>query len=389
MGALCKEVCVVGIGQTPFVRGSADARLPLKVELQAAEAAIKDAGLRNSDIDGILPFYGLSIAEEFAVNLGIRDLSYQATSHVGGAGPGASLANAANAVRSGLARYCLITGGWYGFSGRRVRQIVVQDPKSMSGGMNARDYYFPHGLTAPVQWFSMIARLHMMEFGTRQEHLGAVAIAQRKHAALNPNALLRDKPLDMDTYLSAPVISDPYRLHDCSLEADGGCAFIVTSKERARDLACKPVDLLGIAQGQPFPADDIVTRKDVFHLGVADAAPRAFGMAGIGPKDVDFAEIYDPFSFQVIQQIEEMGFCKRGEGGDFVSNGRIELGGELPVNTHGGLLSEAHILGMNHYVEAVRQLRGEAGARQVKNAKVGLVTGFGDFGDGCMTILGA
>ena len=389
MSALCDEVCIVGIGQTPFVRGSADASLPLKLELQAAEAAIADAGLRNRDIDGILPFYGLSIAEEFAVNLGIRDLSYQATSHVGGAGPGASLANAANAVSSGLARYCLITGGWYGFSGKRVRQIVVQDPKSMSGGLNARDYYFPHGLTAPVQWFSMIARLHMMEFGTRQEHLGAVAIAQRKHAALNPNALLKDKPLDMDSYLSAPVISDPYRLYDCSLEADGACAFIVTSRERARDLAGKPVNLLGIAQGQPFPADDIVTRDDVFHLGVTDAAPRAFAMAGIRPGDVDFAEIYDPFSFQVIQQLEEMGFCKRGEGGDFVSGGRIEPGGELPVNTHGGLLSEAHILGMNHYVEAVRQLRGEAGPRQVKNAEVGVVTGFGDFGDGCVAILGA
>ena len=389
MSALCNEVCIVGIGQTPFVRGSADASLPLRLELQAAEAAIADAGLRNRDIDGILPFYGLSIAEEFAVNLGIRDLSYQATSRVGGAGPGASLANAANAVSTGLAKYCLITGGWYGFSGKRVRQIVVQDPKSMSGGLNARDYYFPHGLTAPVQWFSMIARLHMMEFGTRQEHLGAVAIAQRKHAALNPNALLKDKPLDMDGYLSAPVISDPYRLYDCSLEADGACAFVVTSRERARDLAGKPVNLLGIAQGQPFPADDIVTRDDVFHLGVTDAAPRAFAMAGIGPGDVDFAQIYDPFSFQVIQQLEEMGFCKRGEGGDFVSGGRIELGGELPVNTHGGLLSEAHMLGMNHYLEAVRQLRGEAGARQVRNAKVGVVTGFGDFGDGCMAILGA
>ncbi|MBP8926493.1 MAG: thiolase family protein [Pseudomonadales bacterium] len=389
MSALCNEACIVGIGQTPFVRGSVDASLPLKLELQAAEAAIADAGLRNRDIDGILPFYGLSIAEEFAVNLGIRDLSYQATSHVGGAGPGASLANAANAVKSGLAKYCLITGGWYGFSGKRVRQIVVQDPKAMSGGLNARDYYFPHGLTAPVQWFSMIARLHMMEFGTRQEHLGAVAIAQRKHAALNPAALLRDKPLDMDGYLSAPVISDPYRLYDCSLEADGACAFVVTSRERARDLAGKPVNLLGIAQGQPFPADDIVTRDDVFHLGVTDAAPRAFAMAGIGPGDVDFAEIYDPFSFQVIQQLEEMGFCKRGEGGDFVSGGRIELGGELPVNTHGGLLSEAHMLGMNHYLEAVRQLRGEAGARQVGNAKIGVVTGFGDFGDGCMAILGA
>jgi acetyl-CoA acetyltransferase len=144
---------------------------------------------------------------------------------------------------------------------------------------------------------------------------------------------------------------------------------------------------MGIAQGQPFPADDIATREDPFHLGITDAAPKACAMAGIQIGDVDFAQIYDPFSFQVIQQIEEMGFCKRGEGGSFVEGGRIELGGELPVNTHGGLLSEAHILGMNHFIEAVVQLRGEAGERQVENAEIGLVTGFGDFGDGSIAIL--
>lgn len=389
MSALHKQACIVGIGQTPFLRGSeGDVSSPLPLELRACEAAIQDAGLKNRDIDGILPFYGLSIAEDLAVNLGVRDLAYQATSHVGGAGPGASLANAAMAVVAGMANYVIIPGGWFGFSGRRVREIVSQDVNAMSGGKTARDFYFPFGLTAPVQWFSFIARLHMMEFGTKPEHLGAVAVAQRKHAALNPNALLGKKPLDMATYLASPIISDPYRMFDCSLEADGGCAFIVTTVERARDLKQKPVHLLGVAQGQPFPADDIVTRKDPFHLGVTDAARRAFGMAGITHKDVDFAEIYDPFTFQVIQQIEEIGFCQRGEGGEFVSHGNIELGGRLPVNTHGGLLSEAHILGMNHYIEAVQQLRGNAGARQVKNAKIGIVTGFGDFGDGAIAVLG-
>jgi len=228
----------------------------------------------------------------------------------------------------------------------------------------------------------------MNEFGTRPEHLGAVAIAQRKHAQLNPNALMNGKPLSMDDYLASPMISDPYRLFDCSLEADGGAAFVVTSLERARDLRQKPVKLLGVTQGQPYPADDIVTRGDVFHLGLTSAAPRAFEMAGITPQDVDFAEIYDPFTFQVIQQLEEMGFCQRGQGGAFVEGGRIELGGELPVNTHGGLLSEAHVLGMNHFTEAVRQLRGDAGERQVEHAEVGIVTGFGDFGDGAIAVLG-
>jgi acetyl-CoA acetyltransferase len=387
--SLKDKTCIIGIGQTPYTRGKEKEvdGTNLTIQLKACEAAIADAGLANKQVDGILPFASLNIAEDFAVHLGIQDLRYQATLHVGGAAPGSSIATAAMAVNAGMCTYALIPGGWYGYSGRRVREVVTADPTVMSGGVPARDFYFPYGLTAPVQWFSFMARLHMNEFGTKPEHLGAVAVASRKHAQLNPAALMRGKPMTMQDYLASPMISDPFRLLDCSLEADGACAFVVTTVERARDLKGKPVYITGFAQGQPFPADDIVTREHMFNLGHTSAAPRAFAMAGITPKDVDFAEIYDPFTFQVIQQLEEMGFCKRGEGGPFVEGGRIELGGQLPVNTHGGLLSEAHVLGMNHFVEAVKQLRGDAGERQVKNAKVGLVTGFGDFGDGSILIL--
>jgi acetyl-CoA acetyltransferase len=387
MFSIKDQACIVGIGHTPYSRGSDEEPNNLTIQLRAAEIAIEDAGLQSSQIDGVVPYVSLGIAEEFAVHLGIRDLRYQATSHVGGACPGASLTNAAMAVCSGQADYVLMPGGWYGYSGRKVRELVVADVTLMSGGLTARDYYFPYGLTVPVQWFSLMARLHMEEFGTSSEQFGAVAVACRKHAQKNPNALMRDRPMTMEDYLKSPLIADPFRLFDCSLEADGAAAFVVTTAERARDLPSKPVYLMGIAQGQPFPADDIATREDVFHLGITDAAPKAYAAAGITPADVDFAQIYDPFSFQVIQQIEEMGFCKRGEGGAFVEGGRIELGGELPVNTHGGLLSEAHILGMNHFIEAVVQLRGEAGERQVENAEIGVVTGFGDFGDGSIAIL--
>jgi acetyl-CoA acetyltransferase len=387
MAALKDQACIVGIGHTAYARGSGKTPDNFTIQLRAAEAAIADAGLESSQIDAVVPYVSLGIAEEFAVNLGVRDLRYQATSHVGGACPGASLTNAVMAVCCGQADYVLMPGGWYGYSGRKVRELVVSDVTLMSGGVTARDYYFPYGLTVPVQWFSMMARLHMEEFGTRPEHFGAVAVACRKHAQLNPNAIMRGRPMDMADYLQSPMIADPFRLFDCSLEADGAAAFVVTTAERARDLRREPVYVMALAQGQPFPADDIATREDVFHLGLTDASPKAFAAAGITPRDVDFAQIYDPFTFQVIQQIEEMGFCGRGEGGNFVEGGRIELGGELPVNTSGGLLSEAHILGMNHFIEAVVQLRGDAGERQVRDAEIGVVTGFGDFGDGSIAIL--
>ncbi len=381
------QACIVGIGETKYSRGTGSGLSLLGLQLQAAVRAVEDAGLRNQQIDGLMPFPGLGTAEEFAANLGIENLRYAATINIGGAAPVASLQSATMAVSCGAADYVLIMGGWNAYSGSRTRQAVNADTSALPGRGIARDYYLPFGLTAPPQWYALMARRHMHEFGTRQEQLGAIAVAMRKHAQLNPNAVMCGRPLTLEDYFKSPVIADPYRLFDCCLETDGAAAVVVTTVERARALKHSPVHIMGVAAAQPYPADEITNRKDIFTTGLSVAAPHAFAMAGIRPSDIDFAEIYDCFTFEVLQQIEECGLCKRGEGGAFVEGGRIELGGALPVNTHGGLLSEAHVLGLNHIVEAVRQLRGDADARQVKDAEIGLVTGWGDFGDGSIAIL--
>ena len=387
MPSLKDQACIVGVGETAYTRGEGSGMSALALQLQASERAIQDAGLTNKQIDGVMPFPNLGSAEEFAVNLGVEELRYAVTVHMGGAAPVASLQGAAMAVVSGIADYVLIPAGWNAYSGRRAQETVATDESAMPGGAISRDYYLPHGLTAPAQWYSLIARRHMHEFGTKAEQLGAIAVTMRKHAQLNQQAVMRERPLTLEDYLASPMVAGPYRLFDCCLETDGAAAIVVTTVDRARDLKEQPVYIMGVAEGHPYPADDITNREDIFHTGLTDAAPKAFAMAGVAPKDVDFAQIYDCFTFEVLQQLEEAGFCNRGEGGAFVQNGRIELGGELPVNTHGGLLSEAHVLGMNHIVEAVRQLRGKARRHQVDGAGIGVVTGWGDFGDGSIAVL--
>jgi acetyl-CoA acetyltransferase len=384
---LKEKACIVGIGETDYCRKPGSGKSQLGLQLQAALAAIHEAGLRPAEIDGVMPFPNLGRAEEIAANLGCENLRFAATIHMGGAAPVASLEAAAAAVTSGMADHVLLPAGWNGYSGARARETVASDTASIPGGAIARDYYMPFGFTAPPQWYSVMARRHMHEFGTRSEQLGAIAVTMRRHAQLNPRAVMHGKPMTLDDYMASPMLADPYRFFDCCLETDGAAAVVVTSAERARDLPGKPVSIMSGACGQPYPADEITNRKDIFRTGLTIAAPEAFAKAGIAPGDVDFAMIYDCFTFEVLQQLEEVGFCKRGEGGGFVENGRIELGGELPVNTHGGLLSEAHVLGMSHIVEAVRQLRGEATGRQVEGAEIGVVTGWGDFGDGSIAIL--
>jgi acetyl-CoA acetyltransferase len=387
MHPLKDKICVVGAGESQYSRGTNKDELTLCLE--ASVQAIQEAGLKFQDIDSvIIPGLGSATAGDYAANLGIRDLRYTVSLHeMGGAMAVASMEAAALALAMGVANYCLVPLGFRAYSGRRAREMSAEESTGIPAASAIRDFYLPFGMIAPPQFYSWMCLRHMQEFGTTHDQLGSVAVAMRKHAHLHANAVMKGRPMTLEDYHNSRWVSYPYHLLDCCLETDGAAAVVLTTAERARDLQQRPVHIMGIASGHPYPAQELPNREDILTIGTTFAAPKAFQMAEVTHKDMDFAQIYDCFTFQVVQQIEEAGFCQRGEGGSFVQGGRIELGGELPVNTHGGLLSQAHVAGMNHVVEGVRQLRHQCGERQVEDAEIGVVTGWGGHGHGAVAIL--
>lgn len=381
------KAAIVGIGESRI--GRVPDRSALQLMADAAEKAADDAGLDFDRIDGLIT--GQVRVEAWpnpaavvARALGVRP-RYLATLNLAGATGAGMIHQAAMAVLSGQATYCLCVVGQNLLSALSRGGAVHA---SAEGGSAHPQYEAPFGPLVP-SLYALVADRHMHEFGTTEEQMAEVAVTIRQHAGLNDNAHKRD-PITREDVLASRPISSPLKMLDCSLISDGAGAAIVTTAERAADLRKRPVCLLG--QGYGLRNSYIGEVKDIVTSGAVESGRDAFAIAGLTPGDIDVAELYDCFTITVIVELEDLGFCKKGEGGPFVAEGRIGLGCDLPVTTHGGLLSGGHFgpgSGFLHVLEGARQVRGEAGGRQVKGARTVLVHGNGGvIATHCTLILG-
>ncbi len=382
------DAVIAGVGETEYVRGTPKSLERLYIE--AALAACADADIDPTTIDGIIVPGSRGKVEDLINGLGAVDVRFAGRSEVGGAAPVAAIGLALAAIRSGQADRVVISAARLGYSVSRVGTggdaVLAELKRIFPSPLIRSELEYPNGLLTLIHAYSLHAKRWMQVHEIDRGALAAVSLTTRQHAQLNPRAYMRGRPLTQADYDNSPVVCEPLRVLDCCLETDGAAAIVITASDGPGSGA-RHVKILAATEGHPDTPDDIVNRSDLMNMGITKAAPRAFATAGLGPDDIDFAEIYDCFTYVVLRQLEEMGFCGRGESPKFIRETGIGLDGKLPVNTHGGLLSQAHTMGMNHVVEAVRQIRGEAGEAQLKRTRVGLVTGYGDFADGSIAIL--
>ncbi len=367
------STAIAGLGITP--QGKVYDRNPVGFAVDAIRLALDDAGLERSDLDGLLLNPGLTWRDmgmgsfQLQQAMGLRDLRLSATMNLGGATACAMIQHAAQAIAAGLCTTVACV-----FSDAPLRPPAPGGERASSGSAYAfaRGWEAAYGFFGVNAMYALVARRHMLRFGTTQDHLGAVAVAQRRWANLNPQAQLHDRPLTLADYHRSRWIVEPFHLFDCCLVSNGGLAVIVTSAERARDLRRPPVYVRGMGQGHlgGDPADTLTS-------GAVLAKEPAFRMADVTLADVDVAELYDCYTFTVLVTLEDYGFCPKGEGGPFAAEHVTGPGGRLAVNTGGGQLSSFYMWGMTPVSEAVIQLRGDGGARQVGTPRVALVSGNG------------
>jgi acetyl-CoA acetyltransferase len=376
---------IAGIGRTAFALKSGRSTLALATE--AARDALADAGLTPGEVDGVGTFGMNDTAMALTVGdaLGVTDLPWAVDLYGGGNTMLTLVSLAVDAIKAGSARTIVLYRSMNGRSAQRLGDAAEAIAKTIP------DLHFtlPQGYVVPPQFMAMWARRHQHVYGSTCEDLGRIAITQRAHAMKNPHAIARE-PLDLDRYLAGRWINEPLRVFDCAFEVDGAVALVITSLERARDLAAPPVRILATvdSQGHGGSWDQWPDPTAMFSKTVA---PRLLGqvtpeIAGIG--DVDVACIYDCFTYTVMAVMEDFGFAPKGEIGAFFADGRATYGGDVVVNPHGGLLSEGYIHGVNTHYEAVLQLRGHAGDRQVPDAQVALATaGAGPYGGAAMYVV--
>jgi acetyl-CoA acetyltransferase len=382
---LSRSCAVTGIGNTAYTRGTS--KTTLELHLEASLAALADAGVSPADVDGGMPSAtaGRNV-EEFIVNLGLRDLAFAATSHMGGASLISSIRTACAAIDAGIASCVLIPAGRRGYSGERISRGTHLIESLMD---SVAEFEWPYGNTAAVQWFAQAAQRHMYLYGTTSEQLGHVAVTCRAHANLNPQALMHGRPMTLADHQASPMITTPFRLLDCSLESDGAGALVITSADRARSLGRGDAVIAGIGEAHSRMPTSITQKQDLARPEALEvAAERAFAISGRSVADLDVALIHEGFSWLAIACLEALGVVKLGEGGPFVEDGNIRLGGSLPLNPHGGALSEGHVSGVNHVIEGVRQLRCSVEPeRQVPGCSTVVVVNEGNFFDGGTLIL--
>ncbi|MFF3569174.1 acetyl-CoA acetyltransferase [Nocardia jiangxiensis] len=361
------RAAIVGIGWTPYSKNSGVSTLELA--LRAIAAAADDAGLRPSDIDGFITHSvgDSATAASVAACVGVPDPHVVLDLVGGGSMSAATVGAAAMAVATGQADTVVC---WRALNARS--EFRMGGTGRAAPALTEFQYQTPYGLFAPPQQYALVAQAYMDASGATAEDLAAVAITQRDNASHNPRAMMRT-PLTLDAYLAAPWISDPLRLYDCCLETDAAVAVVVTTAERARDLDTPPILISGAATGGGHSLYS-GARTDYSISAAADLAPRLYDNAGLGPEDIDIAQLYDAFTPLVLMQLEDYRLVPRHSAPEFVAAGNTKVGGQLPVNTHGGHLSEGYVHGLNHVIEAALQLRGTA-ALQVPGAEVALCTG--------------
>lgn len=365
------RIAVVGVGETAY--GKLPGVTAWQLQAEAVRTALADAGLAKDDLDGL--FTEAQFSEPLMMHgailgrmLGLRP-DVLSTQSQGGATCASLVQTAALAIAAGM---CSVAAVVYGDNAKTGMPNIYGLAQMGRGQAD----FVAYGLLGGPAMEALSARRYMHEYGVASEHLGAVAITFRRHASLNPRAQYRD-PITMDDYLASRFIAEPLRMLDCVPSTDGGACVVLAGAERARDLA-KPAVLLS-GMGQAHNLDGLADRTHYTHFAGSRSSERAYRMAGVEPSDVDTAQLYDCFTSTVLITLEDYGFCAKGEGGEFAASGGLALGGELPSNTSGGMLSEGNLTGWGQVIEAVRQLRGECGERQVPGAEVAAVSGHGGF----------